>query len=82
MKKLRDEFNEFREQVEELRESFKERFHSMDEKIQSLKREYEQKNGNISTAVQIQSIRNKLETVEERIRRLEALKQCTYSEVI
>ena len=41
MKKLRDEFNEFREQVEELRESFTERFHSMDERIKSLKRESE-----------------------------------------
>ena len=78
MKKLR---GEFKEQLEELKESLTERFHSIDERIQRLKLESEENNWTISTAVQFQRIRNQLETVEERIRRLEALNQRTNTQV-
>jgi hypothetical protein len=82
MGQLKNELYAFQEQQKAFNENLNERFHSIDAKIQSLKRQTEECFGTISTDVQIQSIRNKLETFEERIRSLEASRQTTHTQVI
>ncbi len=82
MKNIQVELTYFKEQQEALNESIKEKFHSVEERIQSLRRQTEEYNGTISTAVQIQSIRSELVTFEERIRGLEDLNQTTNKHVI
>ncbi len=82
MKKLQIEFAAFKENQEAFNESFKEQFHLIEERYQSLRKQTQEINGTISTVVQIQSIQNKLETFEERIRCLEALNQASDTQVI
>ena len=82
MGKLTNEFNAFKEQQTELNHSFIQRVDSLEIGTQSLRRRIEEYNGTISTAVQIQSMRNELVSFEARIRSLEASNQPTDSQVI
>ena len=82
MKKIKIELDAFKEQQEAFKESVKKQFHSIEKKIQSLRRQAEESNGTISTAVQIQSIRNELVAFDERIRSLEHLNQSKGTRVI
>ncbi len=82
MKKLQIEFAAFKEKLEALNEILKEQSHSIEERIQGLRKETEENKETLSTYVQNQSIRNKLVSLEQRIRRLEALNQAKDTKVI
>ena len=77
-----EEFATFKEKLEAMNESFKERFNSVETDIQSLKEQSEKINGPILTGVQNQSIQYKLDSFDERIKKLEALNQAKDPQVV
>jgi hypothetical protein len=77
-----EKFSAFNEKLEAMNESFKERFNSVETDIESLKEQSEKINGPILTGVQNQSILNKLDSFDERIKKLEAFKQAKDTQVI
>ena len=82
MGQLKNEFNAFKEQQTELNQSIIQRLNSIEAGNQSVIRQIEEYNGTISTAVQIQSMRNELVAFEGRIRILEGLNQSLDLQVI
>jgi len=78
----KEEFVAIKEKLEAMNESFKERFNSVETDIQSLKEQSEKKNEPILTGVQNLSIQYKLDSFDERIKKLEALNQAKETQVV